>query len=104
MSEGVFPPACFENRRACFSVACAPREFGLIARYTREEMGRVWNEEGKFRRWLDVELAATETLAETGVVPAAAAAKIREKARIDAGVVKRIGELEQCSRLGGRSR
>jgi adenylosuccinate lyase len=57
-------------------------------------MGRVWNEEGKFRRWLDVELAATETLAETGVVPAAAAAKIREKARVDAGIVKRIAEHE----------
>jgi adenylosuccinate lyase len=75
-------------------MACAPREFRLISRYTREEIGRVWSEEGKFRRWLEVELAATETLAESGVVPAAAAAKIREKARVDAGVVKRIAELE----------
>ena len=66
----------------------------MISRYTREEMGRVWSEEGRFRRWLEVEIAATETLAETGVVPAAAAAKIREKARIDAGVVRRIAELE----------
>ncbi len=66
----------------------------MISRYTREEMGRVWNEEGKFRRWLEVELAATETLADTGVVPGAAAAKIREKARIDAGVVSRIAELD----------
>jgi len=41
-----------------------------------------------------VELAATETLAESGVVPAAAAANIREKARVDAGVVRRIAELE----------
>jgi adenylosuccinate lyase len=76
------------------SVACALRSLELISRYTREEMGRVWTEEGKFRRWLEVELAATETLAQTGVVPAAAAAKIREKARIDAAVVRRIAELE----------
>jgi len=61
----------------------------LISRYTREEMGRIWTEEGKFRRWLEVELAATETLAETGIVPPAEAAKIRDKARIDAGVVRR---------------
>src|SRR6266849_3609688 len=40
------------------------RELRVISRYTREEMGRVWSEEGKFRRWLEVELAATETLAE----------------------------------------
>src|ERR1700680_5019955 len=57
-------------------------------------MGRVWSEEGKFRRWLEVELAATETLAERGVVPTAAAAKIRENARVDAAVVRRIAELE----------
>ena len=57
-------------------------------------MGRVWSEEGRFKRWLEVELAATETLAERGVVPAAAATKIREKARVDAAVVRRIAELE----------
>jgi len=63
----------------------------LIARYTRPEMGRVWSDENKFRRWLDVELAATETLAEAGIVPREAAAKLRERARAD---VARINELE----------
>jgi adenylosuccinate lyase len=57
-------------------------------------MGRVWSEENRFRRWLDVELAATETLAERGVVPRAAAETIRQRARVDAGVVSRIAELE----------
>jgi adenylosuccinate lyase len=63
----------------------------LIARYTRAEMGRVWSEENKFQKWLDVELAATETLAEAGIVPREAAAKLRAKARID---VARINEIE----------
>ncbi len=44
-------------------------EPGLIARYTREEMGHVWSDANKFAKWLDVELAATETLAEAGLVP-----------------------------------
>jgi adenylosuccinate lyase len=66
----------------------------LIPRYTREEMGRVWSEESKFRRWLEVEIAATETLAERGVVPRAAADAIRQRARVDAAVVARIAELE----------
>src|SRR5260370_4720805 len=70
------------------------REFRLISRYTREEMGRVWSEEGKFRRWLEVELAATKALAERGVVPAAAAATIHKNARVDADVGRRIAELE----------
>jgi adenylosuccinate lyase len=63
----------------------------LIARYTRAEMGRVWSEENKFQKWLEVELAATETLAEAGTVPREAAAKLRERARID---VARINEIE----------
>jgi adenylosuccinate lyase len=63
----------------------------LIARYTRPEMGRVWSEQNRFEKWLEVELAATETLAEVGIVPREAAAKLRERARID---VARINEIE----------
>jgi adenylosuccinate lyase len=54
-------------------------------------MGRVWSDENKFQRWLDVELAASETLAEAGIVPREAAAKLRARARID---VARINEIE----------
>jgi adenylosuccinate lyase len=63
----------------------------LIARYTRPEMGRVWSEENRFQKWLEVELAASETLAEAGVVPREAAAKLRQCARVD---VARINEIE----------
>ena len=63
----------------------------MIARYTREEMGRVWSDANKFARWLDVELAATETLAEAGHVPKESAAAIRARAKVD---VARILELE----------
>ncbi|MGA9630262.1 MAG: adenylosuccinate lyase, partial [Candidatus Acidiferrales bacterium] len=49
------------------------------------------SDENKFRKWLDVELAATDTLAEAGIVPREAAAKLRERARID---VARINEIE----------
>src|ERR1700734_1108125 len=54
-------------------------------------MGRIWSEENKFQKWLDVELAATETLAEAGMVPREAAKKLRERARVD---VARINEIE----------
>ena len=63
----------------------------MIGRYTRSEMGHVWSEQNKFQKWLEVELAATETLADAGVVPREAAAKLRERARID---VARINEIE----------
>ena len=48
----------------------------MIKRYSRPAMGRIWTEENKYRCWLRVELAASEVLAEDGVVPASAAAAI----------------------------
>ncbi len=63
----------------------------MIPRYTREEMGRVWSDANKFAKWLEVELAATETLAEAGQVPKEAAGTIRARAKVDVG---RIQELE----------
>src|SRR5246500_2421507 len=54
-------------------------------------MGRVWSDANKYARWLDVELAATETLAEAGQGPKEAAATIRAKARVDAA---RVNEIE----------
>src|SRR5277367_6268653 len=54
-------------------------------------MGAIWTEENKYRMWLAVETAASDTLAEDGIVPAEAAKAIRERGEID---VKRIQEIE----------
>ena len=54
-------------------------------------MGRVWTDANKYAKWLEVELAATETLAEAGLVPKDAAATLRSKAKADAA---RINEIE----------
>jgi adenylosuccinate lyase len=63
----------------------------LIARYTRPQMGKIWNDENKYRMWLAVETAASETLAEDGIVPAEAAKAIRERGDFS---VARIQEIE----------
>ena len=63
----------------------------MIARYTRPEMGRIWSEDNRFRTWLSVEVAATETLAEAGLVPKQAAKAIRERAGFK---LERIQEIE----------
>ena len=63
----------------------------MLPRYTRPEMGHVWSDANRFAGWLEVEIAAAETLAETGQVPKEAAAAIRTRAKID---VARIHELE----------
>jgi len=64
----------------------------LIARYTRPEMGLIWSDENKFRTWLQVEVAASETLAEAGIVPKSAARAIRVKGA--AFEVARIHQVE----------
>ena len=64
----------------------------MIPRYSRPEMARIWSEENKFATWLRVEIAATEVLAERGVVPKEALEAIRSKARFD---VARIDAIER---------
>src|SRR5687768_13275473 len=56
-------------------------------------MSRIWSDEGKLERWLEVELAALEAWAEFGVVPAAAVQEIRNKARPPKP--ERVAELEE---------
>jgi adenylosuccinate lyase len=63
----------------------------MIPRYTRPRMGRIWEDQNKYQRWLDVEVAVVETLAEEGVIPRDAAAEIKAKASFS---VDRINELE----------
>jgi adenylosuccinate lyase len=55
-------------------------------------MSRLWSDENRFATWLKVELAATEVLAERGVVPGEALRAIRERARFE---VARIEAIEK---------
>src|SRR4029077_6906406 len=64
----------------------------MIPRYTRPAMGRLFSDENRFQQWLEVELAASEALAETGEVPADAAKALRRHAGFD---VARIHEIER---------
>ncbi len=62
----------------------------MIARYTRPEMGAIWSDENKYRCWLTVEIAASETLAAVGIVPIEAAKAIRAKANFDVARIQAI--------------
>jgi adenylosuccinate lyase len=64
----------------------------MIPRYTRPEMGRIFSDQNRFDQWLAVELAASEALAETGEIPALAAATLRAHASFD---VERIHAIER---------
>jgi adenylosuccinate lyase len=54
-------------------------------------MARIWSDENRFRTWLAVEVAATETLAAAGIVPKEAAKAIHTRADFS---VERIFQIE----------
>ena len=64
----------------------------MIPRYTRPEMGRLWEPVSRFQKWLDVEIAACEAWAELGKIPKGALRVIKEKAGFD---IERIDEIEK---------
>ncbi len=64
----------------------------MITRYTRPEMGRIWEAENLYAKWLEVEIAACEAMAEEGIVPREAVENIKKKARFS---VERILEIEE---------
>jgi adenylosuccinate lyase len=63
----------------------------MIARYCRPEMSRVWSDERRLERWLDVELAVTRVRESRGEVPAGVSDRIRARTRLD---LARMLEIE----------
>ena len=66
----------------------------MIPRYTNPEMGGIWSDQRRYETWLDVELAATDAMAEAGLVPTEAARELREKGAFD---ISRIEAIEQVT-------
>jgi adenylosuccinate lyase len=67
----------------------------VIDRYSRPAMARIWSEEGKLARWLDVELAALDAWAEFGAIPASDVAAIRGNAVVP--TPERVAEIERVT-------
>jgi adenylosuccinate lyase len=66
----------------------------MISRYTRPEMGRIWELKNRYAKWLQVEILACEAMAEEGLIPREALVNIR-KARFSE---ERILEIEEVTR------
>ena len=67
----------------------------MIPRYSRPEMAALWSAETRFRIWFEIEAHAADALAELGVIPREAAAKIWEKGRDARFDVARIDAIER---------
>ncbi len=70
----------------------------MIPRYSLPEMAALFSDETKFRTWLEIEILAVEAWAGLGVVPAADAAAVRERApAITPATIAAIGERERVT-------
>lgn len=67
----------------------------MIERYTRPEMGTIWEDQFKFQTWLDIEILACEARAEMGEIPIEDVNNIKSKANFD---LKRILEIEETTK------
>lgn len=77
--------------RSCKAEQLVREGSRLLARYIHPEMGKIWQEESDYERWLQVELAVCAVMAERGEVPLEAWQEIQSKARVDS---RRIAEIE----------
>ena len=62
----------------------------MISRYTHPDMAGVWTDENRFSKWLEVEIAVCDVLAERGEIPTEAAARIRQKASFSVECIREI--------------
>ncbi|MBN2483389.1 MAG: adenylosuccinate lyase [Candidatus Omnitrophica bacterium] len=66
----------------------------MIARYTPEKIGKIWTDEEKFRRFLEIEILLCEALEKNRKIPGGVSRRIRKKAKIS---VKRILQIEEST-------
>jgi adenylosuccinate lyase len=64
----------------------------VIARYSREPMSRLWSDQYRLDRWMEVEILAVEAYERLGTFPTGTAARIRAAAHVSP---ERVLELEQ---------
>ena len=64
----------------------------MIERYTLPDIGKIWSDENKYTKWLQIELLVCEALAKRGEIPLKSLINIKKKAKFN---LKRILEIEE---------
>lgn len=64
----------------------------MIERYSLPKMAKVWSEESKFEKMLQIEVLACEAWSKRGSIPKKSMANIKAKAKIDIAEIKKIEE------------
>ena len=63
----------------------------MIDRYSRKEIKNIWDDKNKYKIWLDIEIAAAESMERLNIIPKGVSKKVKKKAKIN---VERISKIE----------
>ena len=63
----------------------------MIDRYSRKEIKNIWDDKNKYKIWLDIEIAAAESMEKLNIIPKGVSKKVKKKAKIN---VERINKIE----------
>ncbi len=55
----------------------------MIERYSRKEIKSIWEDYNKYSLWLEIELAAAESMEKLKIIPKGVVKKIKRKVKID---------------------
>ena len=64
----------------------------MIDRYSRKEIKNIWDDKNKYKIWLDIEIAAAESMERLNIIPKGVSKKVKKKAKIN---VERINKIER---------
>ena len=63
----------------------------MIDRYSRKELKQIWEDQNRYKIWLDIELAAAEAMVNLKIIPRGVVKKVKSKSKIN---VKKIASIE----------
>jgi len=63
----------------------------MIERYSRKELKQIWEDQNRYKIWLDIELAAAEAMEKLKIIPRGVVKKVKSKSKIN---VKKIVSIE----------
>lgn len=67
----------------------------MISRYSRPEIKKIWSDENKYKRWLEIELLVCEIQTKLGIIPKGVLERIKGKISFD---LKKISEIEKTTK------
>ena len=62
----------------------------MIERYSREEIKKIWQDENRYKIWLEIELAAAQAMEKFKIIPKGVYKKVKSKSKIDVNKILKI--------------